>query len=371
MTVTVTAGAPVAVDPTALTFTAAAWETAQTVSVTAEDDAAAGSTVTITHRVSGGDYAGLAAAPVTVTTADDARPDLVSLQITGSGNTMYPAFAGDVLHYAMTCADATTLQVAAQALDSGARLTLLRANEADNQVADGTLNAQLTVAADHDIAIEVSGGGDTATYVVHCLPADFPDITVLEKTDQVTDGLLFVTPRYGGGRQWTVFMAILDNNGVPRFHRKLTPHYNDARNFRRHPDGTHSIFKRALRGSITSWAVDLLDQQFTVTRTVGVVAPLTKTDEHDFLIIDEATERKGNFLFVSLDRASREFTRYGTGPGFTDEQSVLDSVIQEVTPREPKCFAGIPGITSTQCDSSRIAGQANERATMRTSTRCN
>ena len=188
VTVTVTAGAPVAVDPTALTFTAAAWETAQTVSVTAEDDAAAGSTVTITHRVSGGDYAGLAAAPVTVTTgaaaapetvttADNARPGLVSLQITGSGNTMYPAFAGDVLHYAMTCDDATTLQVAAQALDSGARLTLLRANEADNQVADGTLNAPLTVDADHDIAIEVSGGGYTATYVVHCLPADFPDTT--------------------------------------------------------------------------------------------------------------------------------------------------------------------------------------------------
>ena len=51
-----------------LTFATGAWDTAQTVTVeaAADDDALADALVTLTHAVSGGDYAGVAAEPVTV-----------------------------------------------------------------------------------------------------------------------------------------------------------------------------------------------------------------------------------------------------------------------------------------------------------------
>ena len=61
MTVAITghAGSDLTLDKASLTFTAATWETAQTVTVTAgEDDDAVDDKVTLAHTASGGDYAG-------------------------------------------------------------------------------------------------------------------------------------------------------------------------------------------------------------------------------------------------------------------------------------------------------------------------
>ena len=65
--------AEIAVSPLALTFTAANWNTPQTVAVTADqdDDAIDDNPVTITHIVSGGDYEGVTAADVEVTIIED------------------------------------------------------------------------------------------------------------------------------------------------------------------------------------------------------------------------------------------------------------------------------------------------------------
>ena len=73
--VTVTPGSAdssvLAVSPTALRFTAANWNTAQTVTVTAvEDDDTDEETVRVSHAVSGGDYGGVVADSVTVTITD-------------------------------------------------------------------------------------------------------------------------------------------------------------------------------------------------------------------------------------------------------------------------------------------------------------
>ena len=179
VTVGMTAAAEVSITPAELAFTETTWATAQTVTVTASADATAGATVTIAHTVSGGDYAGESAASVTVTITESLRLELAALQVTGGG-TMYPAFAGGVRHYALTCADSTTLQVTAQAQRTAAQLTLLRADTDDNQVSTaGSLDVQVTVNGDHDVAIELRDGGDTTTYVVHCIPSDFPDIKIL------------------------------------------------------------------------------------------------------------------------------------------------------------------------------------------------
>ena len=65
--------ADIALDQTALTFTADNWNTPQTVTVTAAHDADAvdDDPVTITHTVAGGDYEGVAAADVEVTITED------------------------------------------------------------------------------------------------------------------------------------------------------------------------------------------------------------------------------------------------------------------------------------------------------------
>ena len=69
--------AEVAVDETTLTFTAANWNTPQTVAVTAaHDDAIDDDPVTLTHTASGGDYEGVSASEVTVTITEDDTPAL-------------------------------------------------------------------------------------------------------------------------------------------------------------------------------------------------------------------------------------------------------------------------------------------------------
>ena len=55
------------------------------------------------------------------------------------------------------------------------RLTLLRDDPAANHTSAGSLDVQVNVNRDHDIAIELGAvGGGTVTYVVHCLSSDFP-----------------------------------------------------------------------------------------------------------------------------------------------------------------------------------------------------
>ena len=75
--------AEVAVDQTALTFTANNWNIPQTVTVTAnhDDDAVDDDPVVLTHAVSGGDYEGMEAADVEVTIIEDDTPG-VSVSVT-------------------------------------------------------------------------------------------------------------------------------------------------------------------------------------------------------------------------------------------------------------------------------------------------
>ena len=138
---------------------------------------------------------------------------LSALQVTGGG-TMYPAFDADTYHYALTCNNATTLQVTAAAKGSGASLTLLAANPVDNHQAVGNLDVQVSVNADHDVVIELSDAGETAMYIVHCQPSDFPEITILNKLDGVSEGLLFVGTR---GPQVGSYGALIDYNGTELF----------------------------------------------------------------------------------------------------------------------------------------------------------
>ena len=250
-----------------------------------------------------------------------------SLEVTGGG-TMYPPFDADILHYALTCSGSSTLGVAAETERAGAQLTLLRADAADNEASTtGTLNASVTVGGDHDVAIEVSDDGQTRTYVVHCLPDSFPTVNVLTKTDQVKDGLLLLTPTYGGYSDRVTFLAVLDNNGVPRFHRLLTDAEFWAMNFKYHGGGRYSVARRPVPNladsSYGNWRIDLLDNKLQVTSTVGTVSPLSQTDGHDFQITSG-----GHYVMLAYyDDDFSDFSDYG---GSASERT-HDSVIQRRT----------------------------------------
>ena len=326
------ATAELSVTPPTLTFDEHDWATAQTVTVTATEAAMPGDIVTIDHTASGGDGATLSVTPISVTInaraggAPRQPRQLSALQVTGGG-AMYPAFDPGIHHYALTCADPTTLRVTAQTRRSGAQLKLLRANPDDSPVSTtGTLDASVTVHDASDLAIEVSDAGSSVTYVVHCLPTDFPDIRIVTSSEHVSDGLLFVTPI---NRSGVSFMAILDNRGVPRFHRGLVGG-GKVRDFRRHANAPVIDGKRAWYSVFNSMTgtFDLLDERFETIRSVGTVGNLTHTDPHDFRFTAE-----GNYLFGSLHTTTRDITAYienHGGPPVTAK--VTDSVIQEVSP---------------------------------------
>ena len=250
------------------------------------------------------------------------RGPLKSLEVAGAAG-WYPPFDPGVRHYAVRCADGTTLHVNAQARDGDARLTMLHSG----RTATSAIVETVTVDSGHDLAIEVGDARGTATYYLHCIPPDFPDIAIETRTETVTGGLLLMTP--GVRRTDISFLAIVDNNGVP--HRVMRPNVR-ARNFRRYPDGRFSFSERDAAGIERTV---ILDAALNRIDTATLAAPLLPehTGGHDFLIADN-----GNYLQMSYYPAERDLSGFecrdedgSTRPCSTAEPAD-DSVIQETTP---------------------------------------
>ena len=244
---------------------------------------------------------------------------LSALQVTG-GEGMYPAFDPGVLHYAVRCADGTALQVAAEA-EGDATLRLLH----DGSGGSGSLDGSATVNSDHDIAIRVDDGQGSATYVVHCIPPDFPDIIIETRTEAVSDGLLLMTPGVRRSDPPISFLAIVDNNGVPRW--VMRPNLN-ARNFRRYPDGRFSFAERRADGTEPTVILDAGFNRIDTATLVGDLAA-EHTGGHDFLIMEN-----GNYLVMSYYPNQRDFSDFECegAPCSVMEGEDTDSIIQEVTP---------------------------------------
>ena len=145
---------------------------------------------------------------------------------------MYPAFHPDTHHYALRC-------------DDGDAITLLLSKQADrthltvNGRSFSSIHSrhQITgLSEDTDVVITLSDLGESSTYVVHCIPGHFPYITTTQRTG-VSEGLITFSVRVTDPEDQLVYLyGILDNNGVPRFHRE-----NNKRvvHFRPHPNGAY------------------------------------------------------------------------------------------------------------------------------------
>ena len=257
-----------------------------------------------------------------VTITDDDAPEtggleLSALAVTGGTGSMYPVFNPRTYHYALRCPDATTLRVTATARDASHQLTL------NNIPVPGmALDKNVVVDSDHDIAIKLSGGGESVTYVVHCIPSDFPNIKITKKQAGVSDGLMFFTPARRGSRT-PAFLTIMDNNGVPRFVRPSPDKI--PLNFRRHVtdleiDGQQVHYSVTHRlGSSFDGGHSLLDASFNVIRTVETTHADHTASLHDFLITEDDT-----FLFFSHGTVTRDVGG--------DEVETVENVLEEVSP---------------------------------------
>ncbi len=194
VTITPTSGtsATATVSPSALTFTSANWDTAQTITVAGEDNNAdaVDQTVTITHAATSTDtdYSGLTPDPVTATVTDD-DPTVVALARTGSTGavgeggtigftiTLSRALAsGEIIDVPLSISGTSvTTDDWSLALDSNVGntgVTLSSQATATPRVrftSSRTANLQLTAAAD---GMAEGGGEGSETYIIALGPND-------------------------------------------------------------------------------------------------------------------------------------------------------------------------------------------------------
>ena len=264
---------------------------------------------------------------------------LTGLQVTTNDSTantdraLMPAFSADVLHYAVGCANSDTMTVTPSAA-TGVRLAVNGV-----QVVSGG-SRSVTVGGESDVHITLTGAnGAVTTYVVHCLKAA---LWILEahKTPGaagILEELILLTLPFHT-------LLMLDNNGVPRFHRELS--YNTWAYFRvervigadqqqgDEPEYRYSYAQARQQGN---HRFSVLDQDLErIDRDVQTVSPLATTDLHDFRILEN-----GNYLLMAYEPADRDLSNLSfTHPDVEESQPqrILDSAIQIITPDGREVF---------------------------------
>ena len=244
-----------------------------------------------------------------------------------SSRALRPAFSADVLHYAIGCGDDDTLNLTLSAGDD-ARLAVDGV-----QAASGNATVSVPVNGQSEVSVAVTGSdGASTTYIVHCLADHFLDIepTRFPGATGVIEDLILIS--------WGVYVAALDNNGVPRFRRWVG---RVGAHFRLGYVGEREEYRYSYiePASGTGNAVAVLDEHFTRIDTVTTVSPLDLTGRHDQWILPN-----GDYLIMSYEPATRDLSHltfndpdgnpYGSG------EEVRDSAIQIVAPGTPR--AGPP-----------------------------
>ena len=264
---------------------------------------------------------------------------LTGLQVTtddsiaDSTRALAPAFSADVLHYRIGCNNSDTMTVTPSAA-TGVRLAV-----DGEQVASGGSRA-VPVGRESDVHITLTGAdGEVTTYVVHCLKAAFW-ILEAHKTPGaagILEELILLTLPFHT-------LLMLDNNGVPRFHRELS--YNTWAYFRvervigadqqqgHEPEYRYSYAQARQQGN---HRFSVLDQDLErIDRDVQTVGPLATTDLHDFRILEN-----GNYLLMAYEPADRDLSNLSfTHPDIEESQPqrILDSAIQIITPDGREVF---------------------------------
>jgi len=243
---------------------------------------------------------------------------LSGLDVQSNSHVAFPQFDEQTRHYAIRCGATDILTVQATATRSDEFVSI-----DGGTPASGNAEAEITnPGSDQDIVIEISSGALSDQYTVHCLD-ELIDIQVLRSEPEVTAGLILMSPtfvEFGTGEQQT-YLMILDNNGVPRWRRRVD---GRALDFKRHANGQYSyaLWVGQNQFGIIDSVFVLLDEEFNEIDQITTVG-LTQTDTHDLIITDD-----GNYILISYNSVIRNMTAFG----LSEEETVDDSVIQEITP---------------------------------------
>ena len=180
-----------------LTFTTTNWNTAQTITVTpVKDDNGAGETITLTHALSGGDYAGIAADSVTVSLTDSDARNLVlseeSLAVTERDATG----VGYTVKLATRPSDTVTVTISGH---DGADLTLSGTTLTNNQLTFTTTNWATAQTVTVKAGDDDNDDNESETLAHTASGGDYVNITKDLPVSITDDGDPQVTVSFGQG----------------------------------------------------------------------------------------------------------------------------------------------------------------------------
>ena len=245
---------------------------------------------------------------------------------------LMPAFSANVLHYAVGCGRGGDTMTVTAAAAPGVRLAVDGV-----QVAAGAA-AAVAVGAESDVHVTLSGAaGASTTYVVHCViePLWVVEATKSPDASGVLEDLMLVRLDFQT-------VAVLDNNAVPRFHRRLGHEVWAYFRVERGPgaglpEGQDREYRYSYFRKIDDTAdYVVLGQDLQPVDTARTVAPLVTMDPHDFRVLEN-----GNYLLMAYEPAERDFGGVSfEHPGLeaVQPQATRDSAVQIVTPEGEAVF---------------------------------
>ena len=241
-----------------------------------------------------------------------------------------PAFDGGTLHYAVGCGNTDTMVLTLSAALSGTRVAV---NGMQTTGQNASVEVAVTATSVVPITLTDSEGGST-TYAVHCIPSDFEEVTTIKRVATGVMEDLIIFGRHYDTDSYTQesYLTIIDNNGVPRYLRKLDHKVPLFIRYHKTPDGEWKYSYG--KGNNNNGEIVLLDQSLEEVARVTTVAPLIRTNYHDHHILDD-----GNYLLMAYELTERDLSHL---QGFIDENGdpvtygtavrVRDSAIQIRTP---------------------------------------
>ncbi len=246
---------------------------------------------------------GRASTAAAATAGEVLGPLLVSLSASADGGDgggmLVPAFRPDVLHYKVACDSRDVVQVAAT-LPGGARLDVNGV-----QPRPGTVTgAAVAVTDTSDIVLRLArDDGAFTRYVIHCAPEELAALRTRVPAEAPPAPLLSVV-----AGSW---IAVMDEHGVPRFHREVVPVPGGrAAGFFLRSFGTGPARRWAHastggpdgpRPGDREWRI--LDAHFEPGAGAATVPPLTTTGQHDFRLLAD-----GSMLAMTYEPAVRDFS---------------------------------------------------------------
>jgi hypothetical protein len=228
-----------------------------------------------------------------------ASPPTHTLQVTGSGVSMYPTFTPSDQRYAVTTTEGTggAVTVHATTSDPAGKVWV------NGHLAVGAETQVEALSGGDEISVIIADSAGTAVHSVVYLPAGFPALQAIAHEPGIAPGYVGLTLS-----QWNQatpnFETAIDSNAVPAHVRSSTEGVLD---FKRQPNAHYSVARATVTGGSRIVEMDGAFNEIGSHQTVGLV----NTDGHDSVLL-----ANGNRILIAYEP--------------NDVTGKTDAVIQEV-----------------------------------------